>query len=59
LVLYTKRVKGKKLSLYTAALVITLFGAGATMLIVSAANEVPVPEYANLDPFSPTVDFGH
>ncbi|MBU1292514.1 hypothetical protein KJ819_00415 [Patescibacteria group bacterium] len=52
-------MKGKKLNLYVAALVITVFGAGATMLIVSAASDVAVPEYANVDPFSPTVDFGH
>lgn len=52
-------MKGKKLSLYVAALVITVFGAAATMLIVSAAYDAPLPEYANVDPFSPTVDFGH
>ncbi len=50
-------MKSKKLSVYTAAFVITLFGAGATMMIVTAI-EVPEPEYANLDPFSQDADFG-
>lgn len=51
-------LKGRKLSLYTAALAITIFGAGATLLIMAAANDVQEPEYANIDPASPTADFG-
>jgi len=50
-------MKSKKLSIYTAAFVITLFGAGATMMIVGAIN-VSEPEYAHIDPFSPDADFG-
>jgi hypothetical protein len=50
-------MKSKKISVYVAALVITVFGAGATLMIVTAI-QVPDPEYANLDPFSPTADFG-
>lgn len=50
-------MKSTKVSVYIAALIITVFGAGATLMIVSAI-EVPDPEYAHLDPFSPTVDFG-
>ena len=44
-------MKGKKLSVYTAALMITLFGGAATLLIVDVANS-PLTEigYANLDP---------
>ncbi len=52
-------MKGKKLSTYAAAFIITLFGAGATLLIVNAADMMSAEtEYANIDPTSLETDFG-
>ena len=43
-------MKGKTLSTYTAALFITIFGAGATLLIVDAAHSAADPLYTVTDP---------
>ncbi len=42
-------MKGTKIDIYTAALIITLFGAGATMLIVKTANDQEPIDYSNID----------
>lgn len=52
------RMKGKKLSSYAAILIITLFGTGATMLIVGAAHRSSETyEAAPFDPTAPDADF--
>lgn len=52
--------RGKTISVYTGALVITLFGAGATLLIVDAATSLSFSETGQyIDPFNPTSDFGY
>jgi hypothetical protein len=52
-------MKGKRLSSYAGALIITLFGAFATMLIVDATYATAESmEYAQLDPTSLDTDFG-
>lgn len=52
--------RGKTISVYTGALVITVFGAGATLLIVDAATSLPFSSTGEyMDPFSPTSDFGY
>lgn len=51
-------MKGKKLSSYAAILVVTLFGTGATMLIVDAAHSsTEAYEAAAFDPTAPDADF--
>jgi len=53
-------MKGKTLSTYAAALIITVFGSIATLLIVDAGTTLPPEdEYASLDPFDLNTDFGH
>lgn len=37
-------MKGRRISMYIAALVITVFGAGATLAIVSVAVTMDTPE---------------
>lgn len=51
-------MKGKKLSTYTAALVITLIGAGAVLLLINAGQSVEEPAYADLNPADLNADFG-
>ena len=52
-------MKGKKLSVYAAALIITLFGAGATLLILDVSNTaIAEAEYAFVNPFDVNADFG-
>jgi len=50
-------LKNRPISMYAAVLIITLFGAGATLLIVDVAHDSAVPAYAEIDPYSPTADF--
>ena len=51
-------MKGKKLSSYAAVLIITLFGTGATMLIVDAVNSSNAAfEAEPFDPTAPDADF--
>jgi len=50
-------MKGKTLSTYAAALIITVFGSIATLLIVDAGTTLPPEdEYASLDPFDLNTD---
>lgn len=51
-------MKGKKLSSYAAILIVTIFGAGAAMLIVDAVHESNAAyEKPPFNPFSPDADF--
>lgn len=45
-------MRDKTLSIYTAALIITLVGAGATMLIVETAYSYEEIGYADVDPLT-------
>lgn len=50
--------KGKKLSIYTAALIITIIGAGATLIIVDTAySTAAAMEMAATDPANFHIDF--
>lgn len=48
-------MRGKTLSIYTAALIITLVGAGATMLIVETAYSYEEIGYVGVDPYAFTI----
>lgn len=49
---------GKKLSTYAAMFIITLFGAGAALLIVETAHSAAdAGVYVEIDPFAPESNF--
>lgn len=51
-------MNGKKLTKYAATFIVVLFGVGAIMLLVDAANNMNAkPDYADVDPTDINADF--